>query len=231
MDSSDPNHIDKRTEVSREWSEGLTAAAARAAHDNGVGNDGGVASRARMATPASGRASPPVPDRRAERADMSDIPADLGRHGAAAVKQARRHSRERIVAGADATTASTSLGGSEAVLYGAEKDAAHFKMVAARFRALMERRERRLEEAMSDPQTRTDLEAMFPGIKEGDYQTLLAGVRGMEEEDFQALLAGARKRRREVRAGSALGFLWFLRCFASFCCARARFFLSFTVQP
>ncbi|CAM9129665.1 unnamed protein product, partial [Scytosiphon promiscuus] len=78
-----------------------------------------------------------------------------------------------------------------------EKDAAHFKMVAARFRALMERRERRLEEAMSDPQTRTDLEAMFPGVLDGDYQTLLAGVRGMEEDDFQNLLNTARKRRRE----------------------------------
>lgn len=86
-----------------------------------------------------------------------------------------------------------------------EKDAAHFKMVAARFRALMERRERRLEEAMSDPQTRTDLEGMFPGVREGDYQTLLAGVRGMEEEDFQALLAAARKRRREVRCRSFPG--------------------------
>lgn len=84
-------------------------------------------------------------------------------------------------------------------LSGAERDAAHFKMVAERFRALMERRERRLEEAMSDPQTRTDLEAMFPGMKQGDYQTLLAGVRGMEEEDFQMLLAGARRRRQEVR--------------------------------
>lgn len=84
-------------------------------------------------------------------------------------------------------------------LSGAQRDAAHFKMVADRFRALMERRERRLEEAMSDPQTRTDLEAMFPGMKQGDYQTLLAGVRGMEEEDFQDLLAGARKRRQEVR--------------------------------
>lgn len=71
-------------------------------------------------------------------------------------------------------------------------------MVAARFRALMERRERRLEEAMSDPQTRTDLEAMFPGVLDGDYQTLLAGVRGMEEDDFQELLNTARKRRREV---------------------------------
>lgn len=79
------------------------------------------------------------------------------------------------------------------------KDAEHFKMVAARFRALMDRRERRLEEAMSDPQTRTDLEAMFPAVLDGDYQTLLAGVRGMEEEDFQNLLSAARKRRREVR--------------------------------
>lgn len=79
-----------------------------------------------------------------------------------------------------------------------EKDAHHFKMVAARFRALMERRERRLEEAMSDPQTRTDLEAMFPGVLDGDYQTLLAGVRGMEEDEFQDLLKTARKRRREV---------------------------------
>lgn len=92
-----------------------------------------------------------------------------------------------------------------------ERDAAHFKMVAARFRALMERRERRLEEAMSDSQTRTYLEAMFPGIRDGDYQTLLAGVRGMEEDDFQALLSGARKRRQEVRTdliSEAHGVAW-----------------------
>lgn len=82
---------------------------------------------------------------------------------------------------------------------GVEKDAAHFKMVADRFRALMERRERKLEEAMSDPHTRQDLELMFPGVIKGDYVTLLAGVRGMEEEDFQDLLDAARKRRREVR--------------------------------
>lgn len=86
---------------------------------------------------------------------------------------------------------------------GVEKDAAHFKMVADRFRALMERRERKLEEAMSDPQTRRDLEVMFPGVITGDYVTLLAGVRGMEEEDFQHLLDAARKRRREVRARRA----------------------------
>ncbi|CAM9125033.1 unnamed protein product [Ectocarpus sp. 6 AP-2014] len=74
--------------------------------------------------------------------------------------------------------------------------AEHLKKAAARFRALMERRERRLEEAMSDPQTRTDLEAMFPG--DDDYHTtLLAGVRGMEEGEFQELLSTARKRRRE----------------------------------
>lgn len=196
MDTSDKNHLGNRKEVSREWSEGLTAAA-RAAHEVVVGSDGGVTSRARMAAPASGGASPSIPDRRAERADSSDIPADKGRHGAAAVQQARRLSRERIIAGAEEATA-TSPDGSKTALTGVEKDAAHVKMVAARFRALMDRRERRLEEAMSDPQTRTDLEAMFPGIKEGDYQTLLEGVRGMEEEDFQALLAGARKRRREV---------------------------------
>ncbi len=83
---------------------------------------------------------------------------------------------------------------------GVEKGAEHFKMVAARFRALMERRERRLEEAMSNPDTRRDLEVMFPGVRDGDYQTLLACVRGMgEEEDFQNLLDAARKRRREVR--------------------------------
>ncbi|CAN0513617.1 unnamed protein product [Ectocarpus sp. 12 AP-2014] len=75
--------------------------------------------------------------------------------------------------------------------------AEHLKKAAARFRALMERRERRLEEAMSDPQTRTDLEAMFPG--DDDYHTtLLAGVRGMEEGEFQELLSTARKRRRGV---------------------------------
>eukprot|EP00903_Cladosiphon_okamuranus_P008628 g8274.t1 len=87
-------------------------------------------------------------------------------------------------------------GGAPAV-EGVEKDAAHFKMVADRFRALMERRERKLEEAMSDPQTRRDLEVMFPGVITGDYSTLLAGVRGMEEEEFQDLLDAARKRRRE----------------------------------
>lgn len=82
---------------------------------------------------------------------------------------------------------------------GVERGAEHFKMVAARFRALMERRERRLEEAMSNPDTRRDLEVMFPGVKDGDYQTLLACVRGMgEEEDIQNLLDAARKRRREV---------------------------------
>lgn len=94
------------------------------------------------------------------------------------------------------------------------KDAEHFKMVAARFRALMDRRERRLEEAMSDPQTRTDLEAMFPAVLDGDYQTLLAGVRGMEEEDFQNLLSAARKRRREVRIATAPAAVLLLQC----CC-------------
>ena len=89
---------------------------------------------------------------------------------------------------------------------GVEKNAAHFKMVADRFRALMERRERKLEEAMSDPQTRRDLEVMFPGVITGDYVTLLAGVRGMEEEDFQDLLDAARKRRREVRAWESSPF-------------------------
>lgn len=89
-----------------------------------------------------------------------------------------------------------------------EIDAAYVAKFASRFRALMERRERRLEEAMSDPQTRTDLEAMFPGMKHGDYQTLLTGVRGMEEEDFQLLLEGARKRRRQVREAVGGVFFW-----------------------
>lgn len=79
-----------------------------------------------------------------------------------------------------------------------ERDMAYFTMISVRFRELMERRERRLEEALADPSTRSDLETMFPSIKYGDYQTLLAGVRGMEEEDFQTLLHGARKRRHEV---------------------------------
>lgn len=94
-----------------------------------------------------------------------------------------------------------------------ERDAAaQFKMVAERFRALMERRERRLEEALSDPETRADLEAMFPMMKYGDYQTMLAGVRGMEEGDFQTLLDGARKRRREVRRDDSLSLVCVMCC-------------------
>ncbi|CAB1098953.1 unnamed protein product [Ectocarpus sp. CCAP 1310/34] len=82
--------------------------------------------------------------------------------------------------------------------------AEHLKKAAARFRALMDRRERSLEEAMSDPQTRTDLAAMFPG--DDDYHTtLLAGVRGMEEGEFQELLSTARKRRRGEGVGSENG--------------------------
>lgn len=85
--------------------------------------------------------------------------------------------------------------------------AEHLKKAAARFRALMERRERRLEEAMSDPQTRTDLEAMFPG--DDDYHTtLLAGVRGMEEGEFQELLSTARKRRRGVSVVAKKHLFW-----------------------
>lgn len=96
--------------------------------------------------------------------------------------------------------------------------AEHLKKAAARFRALMERRERRLEEAMSDPQTRTDLEAMFPG--DDDYHTtLLAGVRGMEEGDFQELLSTARKRRRGVskrlRCRRQNNYTSLLACFSS----------------
>lgn len=163
-----------------------------------------------------GSPSPPLaPGQRSsfsDRADPSDIPAEPhGRSGhhnntSSAEQHLSRQRQTRQSAGPEpngipgAADTEGSIPAEEVDIptSSVEKDAAHFKMVAARFRALMERRERRLEEAMSDPQTRTDLEAMFPGIKEGDYQTLLAGVRGMEEDDFQALLTAARKRRREV---------------------------------
>lgn len=110
---------------------------------------------------------------------------------------------------------------------GVEKDAAHFKMVADRFRALMERRERKLEEAMSDPQTRRDLEVMFPGVITGDYVTLLAGVRGMEEEDFQDLLDAARKRRREVKRPLLVRFFFSSQVvFGCWAEERARLFVA-----
>lgn len=210
MDPSGKNH-DQRgggssKEVSREWSEGLTAAAAR--HEGcGPGGTGGVGEK--PPSRAGGSTSPSLPDRRSERADAADGPLDEHHAGSAAVKhQEHRSSRRdsRSPERGDPSMIMDRGGGEEAMdrsLGSAERDTAHFKMVAMRFRALMERRERRLEEAMSDPQTRTDLEAMFPGIKDGDYQTLLAGVRGMEEEDFQLLLAGARKRRRQVRVCGA----------------------------
>lgn len=111
--------------------------------------------------------------------------------------------RERRIRGA--TTANPGMGPSSCggaadhTMSGLETDTVRFRRVAARSRALMDHRERRLEEAMSDPQRRTGLEAMFPGMKNGDYETLLAEVRGIEEDEFQALLAGSRKRRKEVR--------------------------------
>lgn len=207
----DPSR-DKHARESQDWNDARTAAGA--AQRNGNGTAAAPAARSGSASPPHSERRPPFP----ERADSSDIPADEGNHAeVAAVQQqraagARRTGRERVVEAEPSVSVGGAVhpsrggGGSGGVVDDAdrsvsslEEDAAHFKMVADRFRALMERRERRLEEAMSDPQTRTDLEAMFPGIREGDYQTLLAGVRGMEEEDFQALLAGARKRRREVR--------------------------------
>lgn len=201
------------SEKARDWSEGRSAAAS-AQHDGGDGGNG-----AAMA-PASrkGSPSPPQPGGRSsfsDRVDPSDIPGEPhghGNHHTASISPAEQHTSRRqtresagpepngIGGGADPEAGTAAIDEVDLPTSSVEKDAAHFKMVAARFRALMERRERRLEEAMSDPQTRTDLEAMFPGIKEGDYQTLLAGVRGMEEDDFQALLAAARKRRREVGA-------------------------------
>lgn len=199
------------SEKARDWSEARSAAAS-AQHDGGDGGNGA----AMAAASRKGSPSPPLAGGRpsfSDRTASSDIPGEPHGHGhhttstsPAEQHPSRRQTRESagpepngIGGGAD-PEGGVPVDEMDLPTSSVEKDAAHFKMVAARFRALMERRERRLEEAMSDPQTRTDLEAMFPGIKDGDYQTLLAGVRGMEEDDFQALLAAARKRRREVRA-------------------------------
>lgn len=199
------------SEKARDWSEGRSAAIS-AQRDGGDGGNGtAMAPASRKGSP-----SPPLAGGRSsfsDRAGSSDIPGEPHGHGhhTASASPAEQHPSRRQTR-ESAGPEPNGIGGGvdpeggvpvdvmDLPTGSVEKDAAHFKMVAARFRALMERRERRLEEAMSDPQTRTDLEAMFPGIKEGDYQTLLAGVRGMEEDDFQALLAAARKRRREVRA-------------------------------
>lgn len=179
-----------KRETSRQWSDGLKAGARATQH---LGKGGVVES------PSRPPASKPV-----ERGTSSPGRSEMGSVGADAPGTSRRRQQQVadescIRRDSHSENDDTTAPSEKSELSGAERDAAHFKMVAERFRALMERRERRLEEAMSDPQTRTDLEAMFPGMKQGDYQTLLAGVRGMEEEDFQMLLAGARRRRQEVR--------------------------------
>lgn len=204
MDPSENILYNKRREVSRGWSEDLTRAAARTtpttAQQQLNKKRVSVAAEA-IAELSATKSSASATSMDSSLGSSDNNASHSSRHADEISESSHRRQRRsnnasndegaNMVVGARSST-------EEAELSGAERDAAHFKMVAARFRALMERRERRLEEAMSDPQTRTDLEAMFPGMKQGDYQTLLAGVRGMEEEDFQALLAGARKRRREV---------------------------------
>lgn len=59
---------------------------------------------------------------------------------------------------------------------------------AANYWRMIDLREKRLEEAMSDERTRTVLEAVFPSLRRGDFHTLLTEVRSMEEEDFEAML-------------------------------------------
>lgn len=187
----DPKSV--KQETSRQWSEGLTAAARTTQLIRGGSPES--LSRSPVSPSAEPLAAPPP------RSEMASIGAGARGTGRSREKQPADESR-RLPRDSNAESDDIVVAGENAEPSSAERDAEHFKMVATRFRALMERRERRLEEAMSDPQTRSDLEAMFPGMKQGDYQTLLAGVRGMEEDDFQALLAGARKRRQEVSVGS-----------------------------
>lgn len=190
MDSSASGGRDREGNTSSPSSSEHTHPAAAAADDSkpssakmGSPPAGGCSGAARAGSPGSGKSSAP--------------PSDAEQHAPPSLGQSSGDMDEAGAPGRDPAgdrrrNQRTPPG------EGVEKDAAHFKMVADRFRALMERRERKLEEAMSDPQTRRDLEVMFPGVITGDYVTLLAGVRGMEEEDFQDLLDAARKRRREV---------------------------------
>ena len=53
--------------------------------------------------------------------------------------------------------------------------------------------EKELEEAVSDPQRRIGLKAMIPGIKHGDYESVLSGVCGMTSKLYWRVLASVGK--------------------------------------